>query len=212
MMPRLRKIGLLVHITVSIGWLGAVVAFLSLNIAGLTSQEAETVRGAYFAMNLIGRFVIAPLSLIALVTGFVQALGTEWGLFRHWWVLVKFLLTFISTAVLIAKIPLMGRAAHLAAEIPFSAAELRFEGMQLLVHSAGGLLVLLVITTLSVFKPWGRTSYGLQEGQKQSSGSQLPGQKTAGIRFKAIFIVVGVIVAIFLMLHLAQGGHGHQGH
>ena len=30
----------------------------------------------------------------------------------------------------------------------------------LVLHAAGGLVVLLVATTLSIFKPWGKTSYG----------------------------------------------------
>ena len=161
MTPRLRKLGLTTHIAASVGWLGAVAAFLVLTITGLASQDAETVRGAYLAMNLIGRFVIVPLSLAALATGFIQALGTDWGLFRHFWVFVKLLLTIFSTFVLIAKIPLMGRAARLAAEATLPSADLRAAGMQLLVHSVGGLLVLLVITALSIFKPWGRTRFGL---------------------------------------------------
>jgi hypothetical protein len=100
MTPRLRKLGLIAHISSSVGWLGAVAAFLVLGIAGLTSQDAEMVRGAYLSMNLIGRFVIVPLSLASVATGLVQALGTEWGLFRHTWIFVKLLLTVIATIVL----------------------------------------------------------------------------------------------------------------
>lgn len=61
-------------------------SFLVLSIAGLTSRNAEIVRGAYLSMNVIGQFVIIPLSLAALMTGLVQSLGTHWGLFRHYWV------------------------------------------------------------------------------------------------------------------------------
>ena len=145
MTPRLRKAGLVAHIALSVGWLGAVAAYLALSITSLTCEEPGSVSSAYLSMSLLGRFVIVPLSLSALVTGIVQALGTEWGLFRHWWVSAKLLLTSIATIVLIAKVPLMIRAAHLATGLPGSAAELRFAGLQLLVHSAGGLLVLLVI-------------------------------------------------------------------
>ncbi len=37
MPPQLRKLALTVHVTASVGWLGAVAAFLALAIAGLTS-------------------------------------------------------------------------------------------------------------------------------------------------------------------------------
>jgi hypothetical protein len=33
----------------------------------------------------------------------VQSLGTRWGLFRHWWVIVKLALTVLSTLVLVAN-------------------------------------------------------------------------------------------------------------
>jgi len=172
MTPLLRKIGLIAHIAISVGWLGALAAFFVLNIAGLNSQEVETVRSAYVAMNLIGRFAIVPLSLAALATGFVQALGTDWGLVRHYWVLTKLVLTLVSTVVLLAKIPLMGRAAVLAAQMAPSNPDLRFAGTQLLVHSSGGLLMLLAITVLSVVKPWGRTRYGLQDLQKLQTSAK----------------------------------------
>lgn len=212
MTPRLRRVGLTAHITISVGWLGAVAAFLVLGIAGLNSPVTETVRGAYLAMNLIGRFVIVPLSLTALATGFVQALDTEWGLFRHWWVLAKLLLTSLSTIVLLAKVPLMGRAARLAAQVPLPTGELRTTGMQLLLHSAGGLLVLLVITALSIFKPWGLTRYGHRDLQQLRNAPQLPKVERTDGRLKIFLVVVGVLLAIFLVLHLASGGLAHHGH
>ena len=80
MAPRVRKLALTAHVVSSVGWLGSVAAFLALSIAGLTSRNAEIVRGAYLAMNLIGQFIIVPLTLSALITGLIQALGTHWGL------------------------------------------------------------------------------------------------------------------------------------
>jgi hypothetical protein len=47
-------------------------------------------------MDLIGRWVLVPLSLGALASGIVQSIGTKWGLVRHYWVLVKLLLTIAA--------------------------------------------------------------------------------------------------------------------
>lgn len=77
MTPRLSKFVLTMHITTSVGWLGAVAAFLVLSIAGVTSHDAEVVRGAYLSMNLIGLYMIVPLSFAALLTGVVQSLATH---------------------------------------------------------------------------------------------------------------------------------------
>src|SRR5262245_60380762 len=101
MTPALRKLNLTAHVTSSVGWLGAVAGFLALSIAGLASRDAEIVRSAYIAMNLIGLFVIVPLGAVALLTGVVQSLGSHWGLFRHYWVLVKFVLTVAATVLLL---------------------------------------------------------------------------------------------------------------
>jgi hypothetical protein len=77
MSPRLRKVALTAHITSSVGWLGAVVAFLGLAVVGLTSQDAQTVRGAYLVMEPAAWFVLVPLAFASLLTGLVQSLGTK---------------------------------------------------------------------------------------------------------------------------------------
>ena len=163
MTPRLRKFALTAHIAFSVGLLGAIAGFLALAIAGLTRQDAPMVRAAYLAMELTARFVIVPLAFASLLTGLVQSLGTIWGLFRHYWVLAKLLLTVFATIVLLIKMELIGHAAQLAAGTTLSRADLRAAGLQLVVHAAGGLLVLLVPMALSVYKPQGRTRYGARK-------------------------------------------------
>ena len=101
MTRRLRKVMLTAHVTFSVGWLGADAAFLALAIVGMTSQSVQIVRAAYLATELIGLFVIVPFSFAALLTGLTLALGTPWGLFRHYWILVKFLLTIGAITVLL---------------------------------------------------------------------------------------------------------------
>ncbi len=160
MPPTPRRIALLLHIVFSVGWLGAVLAYLPLTIKGLTSVDTNVVRSAYLAMEQIGWYVIVPLCLGSLLSGIVQSVGTEWGLFRHYWVATKLILTIASTAILLAHMPAVSQMAALATslELPVIAPD-RMRA-QLVVHAAGGLVVLIVITALSVFKPWGRIRFG----------------------------------------------------
>src|SRR5438876_2092814 len=109
-----RKLALTTHITSSVGWLGSVAAFLALAIAGLTSHDPQMVRAAYLAMHLTTWFVIVPLSFAALLTGIVQSLGTTWGLFRHYWVATKLLLTVIATMLLLLHTQPIDRVAAIA--------------------------------------------------------------------------------------------------
>ena len=171
MTPRLRKFALTAHVACSVGWLGADAGFLALAVAGLTSQDAQIVRSAYLAMELIARFVIVPLSFAPLLTGPVLSLGTPWGLFRHYWILVKLLITILSTIILQVHMQPIIYLSGVAAEATLSSADLRLQ-IQLVVAPGAGLLVLLVATTLAVYKPRGMTPYGWRKQHEQRTVSQ----------------------------------------
>jgi hypothetical protein len=155
----LRKIALTTHVGVSVGLLGAIASFLALAIAGLTQTNGEIGRAAYPAMALTAQFVIVPLALAALFGGILQALGTRWGLFRHYWVLAKLVLTVFANAVLLVKMPMIGYAARHAAEAAAANADLAVARLQLAAHAGAGLLVLLVPVVLSIYKPAGTTPF-----------------------------------------------------
>lgn len=154
----LRKLMLTAHVTSSVGWLGAVVAFLALAVIGLTSQDAPTVRGVYLVMQPAAWYVLVPLAFASLLTGLVMSLGTTWGLFRHYWVVVKLGLTVFATVILLIY---MGTFRHMAGVAADPAADLDVvRNASPLLHAALALLVLLVATVLAVFKPQGMTPYG----------------------------------------------------
>jgi uncharacterized membrane protein len=113
--PGLRKFIFTAHVIASVGWIGAVVAYLALVVAALTSDDGQTVRAAFRAMELL-YFVLVPLAIAALVTGIVQSLGTTWGLLRHYWVVFKLLLTVIATTVLLLHLPAVNSLAEAAAD------------------------------------------------------------------------------------------------
>jgi hypothetical protein len=166
MTPRVRKIALNTHLTFSIGWLGAVAAFLALALAGLNSQNDQLVRAAYLAMALMVSYVIVPLAFGSLVTGLVSSLGTHWGLFRHYWVFFKFALTTIAIIVLLAQVEPISYFAGVAADPGSSIAILRGTARPL-IHAAAGMVVLLVVQVLGVHKPRGMTRYGWRKQHSQ---------------------------------------------
>ena len=170
MSRRLRKLTLTAHLTSSVGWLGAVAAFLALAVAGVTSQDAQLVRAAYLAMALLVSHVIVPLAFASLLTGLVLSLGTKWGLFRHYWVLLKLVLTALAVIVLLAQLSPIRHLAELAAD-PTSFTAVPREAMRPLIHAAGGLVVLLVVQVLGVYKPLGMTRYGRRRQYEQRTES-----------------------------------------
>jgi len=194
MTPGLRKLGLTFHIVLSVGWIGAVAAFLALAI-GTFSKDAAVAHACYLTMAVVGRGVLVPLSVGALLSGVVQSLATKWGLFRHYWVLVKLGLTLFATAALLVhQATAVADAAKLARDastVLLHSEQLHQLGVQLLADSGLALLVLLTVTTIALYKPWG-----------------LIGQITRSLR---VFIAgVTALVVAFVVLHLS--GHGMHRH
>lgn len=160
MTPQQRKFALTAHVAASVGWLGAVAAFLALTVAGVTSQDAERVRAVYIAMEVTGWYVIVPLCFASLLTGVISSLGTTWGLVRYYWVVAKLVITVLATLALLVHMPPISHIARVAAGPAWTGGELQGLRTQLVIQSGAALLVLLAATALSVYKPQGRTRYG----------------------------------------------------
>jgi hypothetical protein len=169
MSPRTKDLTLTLHVLTSIGWFGAVVVFLVLAIAGLASAQPRIVTASYLAMSLATRYVIVPLCFASLASGVVQSLATRWGLFRHYWVIIKLVLTLLATAVLMVHTRPIGEMAEIAARMGLSPTEHRGMRIQLVFDAGAALVVLVVATVLAVYKPRGLTRHG----KRSSSVTQL---------------------------------------
>lgn len=204
MSPGVRKLLLTAHVTCSVGWLGSVAAFLAISIAGRTSSDPAMIRGAYLAMNLIGGVVIVPLGIASLVTGVIQGLATPWGLFRHYWVVTKLLLTVGATFLLVLhQLTAVASAAdRVSGDGVIPDPTLLGIGSQLIADACLAIAVLLATTTLSIFKPWGLTRYG-----RRAQGRPEDDATSTG-RTIIIVLVVGAVLA-FVISHLVGGGMRH---
>lgn len=155
--PRSRKLVVATHVTTSVGWLGAVIVFLALAVLGITSSDPATARGAYLVMQPAGTYVLVPLAVLSLTTGVISGVGTGWGLVQHYWVLIKLLLTVVSTAVLMLYLQTFRLLAEAAANPATPLTAVRNASPAL--HSALALIVLLIATVLAVYKPRGITGW-----------------------------------------------------
>jgi hypothetical protein len=210
MRPGLRKLTLTTHVTSSVGWLGAVAAFLALAIAGVSSAEPEIVRAAYVAMHLTTWYVIVPLAVASFLTGVVEGLGTPWGLFRHYWVVTKFVLTLLATALLLLHTQPIGRVAGVAMQTTLAGADLRHVRLQLVGDASAALFVLLATTILSVYKPWGMTPYGIRQHAVETTGLSSAAGRQARPAGRYVLLAIAVSVGLVLLLHLfGIGMHGH---
>jgi hypothetical protein len=170
MSPPVRKAMLAVHIASSVGWLGAIAAYIALNVPVIAGADEQLVRAAHLMMQPVAWYAVVPLAVTSLVTGIVQSLGTPWGLFRHYWVLISLFVTVFATVILLLHLAAVDSLAARAADPSTDVGTLNGD----LFHSVGGLVVLLVPLVLNLYKPRGLTRHGwrkLQEQQDQRVAS-----------------------------------------
>ncbi len=220
MTPALNKFALTAHITTSVGWLGAVISFLALALVGLTSNEAQMVRTAYLAMKMTVWYVIVPLAIASLITGVVQSLGTTWGLFRHYWIIAKLLITIVATILLLVHTKPVAVLADAAREATFSISNYRGLQIQLILDAVAAIVLLVGATVLSVYKPGGMTAYGRRKQLKASkyqanvpAFDDVPGvgqDRVPHNRIPRWVYAVGIhaigLTILFLVVHLLGGG------
>ena len=166
--PGSRKLLQVLHVTVSVGMLGTVVAFLALVIVGVATRDPQPARSVYPALALIARLVILPLVFSSLVIGVVQSLVTPWGLFRHRWVIMKLAVNLFVAVVLLVQMPGIGFVADtVALNLPIDT--LFGVRMSFVLHAADGLVALLIPMVPSVYKPHGLTRSGWRKQVEQNS-------------------------------------------
>lgn len=90
-------------------------------------------------MEMIARFIIVPFCLATRLAGLILSLGTQWGLFRHYWIIVKLLITVLSTIGLLVHMRPIRYLAGEAGKLAVSGDDLRYQ-IQLVVTSSAALL------------------------------------------------------------------------
>ncbi len=216
-----RPLLLTTHIVVSVSWVGAVLTYLTLVIAAMTGQSDQLLRAAWIALDLIGWSVIVPLAAAALVTGISMALSTPWGLFRHYWVATSLLLTVVAAAVLLQHMSTVTSFASIAAEASIAHVRdvlhpaLRGE----VLHAGVGLVVLLAIATLNVYKPRGLTAYGRRRpgvvadadstrGGRTESGWHTPARTPRWVH--AVWIHAAALLLLLAIFYVTGGLQHHK--
>ena len=210
MISSLRKFMLTVHVSTSVGWLGAVCAFLALALSGVLSADTAIVRAAYVGMYLTTWYVIIPFCLAAFVTGVVEGLATPWGLFRHYWVFLKLVLTVLATVILFVHTEPIDRVADAALQSSLATAGLRPLQLQLVGDASAALFVLLVTTSLSIYKPWGMTEYGIRRQLDETDGRSSRARLSSAPAGQYVLIVIAAFIVVIVLLHLfGVGLHAH---
>ncbi len=136
------------HIAAAGSAIGAELVLLVLALSGLNGAEPTQV---YPAMEMVGRWVLAPAAVAVLVTGVVLAQTGGFGLTRYWWVLLKLSITTVLTTL--AGLVLLPALARAADDATGATALEDGQRLALVLPAAIGLALLLLSVGLGVFKP-----------------------------------------------------------
>ena len=167
-----RNMMLVVHIAVSVAWLGVSLVILTLAITASTTDSRTSAHSAYWAMHLLAQVLVIPLSLSVLAIGIAVGLGTSWGLLRYRWVVIKLSLTAIAVGLSLLALPAQTGSALRASGPDGDLSAMHSAGINLIIAASVSIILYLALTTLSVFKPWGRTARGSRHAAQQQPPSK----------------------------------------
>ena len=166
-----RRSWLIVHIGCAVGWMGADVLLAILTLTARFTADAELAAAAYRSARLLIPIAVPVLAFGMLVTGIVLGAGSQWGLARYWWVLVKLAIGVVLTILVVVllvpgalSIPggLQGTADQVRELVGDASRDLMFP--PLVSFTALGIALV-----LSVLKPWGRTRWARAAGRTGAS-------------------------------------------
>jgi hypothetical protein len=211
-----RKLLLTLHTTVTGAWIGSVAAYLALVIAAMASDSNRGLASTWSTLKFLGWYVIVPAAAASLLSGLTIALTTPWGLFKHRWVVASLALTTIAFLVLLGHMPTVNQFASQAATAEMGSGQALRQGLKgELLHAGVGLLILLTVQALNVYKPVGLTSFGQRLPAVQTTatiavttpaGTELSSPRAPLPWGQIALVHVLILFALFVAAHLVLGG------
>lgn len=183
-------------------WFGAVLAYVAIIFA--KNYGELNIPNVYPILLLLIYALLIPLSILSLSSGILQAYFTPWGLTKHYWIVVKLALTILATLVLI------GHSKEVSSATESSSQFIDYQSVivesPFIVHSTAGLVVLIFISYISIYKPWGKTNFSPTKKNTMTYNKQKPAKPWA----KYALIAFTLLLVIIIVKHLSDGGLSHH--
>ena len=162
--PGTRKALLTLHVALSGIFLGVAVVMVTLAVLAAGAEDVAVAHSHYALLESFDLTILPWFSLSSIMSGLAVSLTGKWGLVKHYWVLVKFILAVLAVASGLAFVQgWVVTAAEGSAQLVATAGrsvELGTDPSWLVGGFGFGGVLVLAATVLSVYKPWGRTWFG----------------------------------------------------
>lgn len=83
------------HVLLACLWVGGAVTLFSMN-SFVSPEDASALYGISYSKKFVDDFIIIPGAVGLLLTGVAYALFTNWGWFKHRWIVVKWLVNLFG--------------------------------------------------------------------------------------------------------------------
>lgn len=150
------------HIVFAALWTGTVLSMVLIAFRNRNNSDAEVLYALNSAINLLDDFVIIPSSIGSVLTATFLCWGTNYGFFKFYWVIVKWI--FTVTLMIFGTFWLFpwANAATSISQVErlqaFKNPLYVFDTKGVLIGCTIQVISLLIIIGISVLKPWGRRS------------------------------------------------------
>ncbi|MFD0619626.1 hypothetical protein ACFQZR_19330 [Paenibacillus sp. GCM10027629] len=164
-----KQLIIVIHVLSVVCWLGGAMCMLLLGTYMLNAENGEQLYYTLDNMHLIDVVFIRYTALVALLTGIVLSVWTNWGLFKHYWILIKLILTL---SLIGFGIEYMGdwlsHIVRIAKQERFDAlsdAAFLNSSYSLIGGAIANIVSLIFMTAISYFKPFGKINNKVQKSK-----------------------------------------------
>ncbi len=160
-----------IHVLSVVCWLGGAICMFVLGSYMLMSGNGEQLYYTLDNMHLIDVVLIRYTALVALVSGIALSIWTQWGLFKHYWIVIKLILTVF---LILFGIKFMG---NWLSDLIQGADQMRIVALKdtgflttsysLLGGAIANIVALVFMTAISYLKPFGKIKKRGERNEKQ---------------------------------------------
>jgi hypothetical protein len=148
------------HIATGGLWFGTALCSVALALSILLLKPGEAIHGINLARNVLGQYIIIPAAVFSVITGVLLCGFTNWGFFKHYWVMVKQLVTLVL--IMLGSVWLGPMTKEMTALSEAGRSQVLqnpdYLTLQTTATLVGALqtLALLTVIIVSTLKPWGK--------------------------------------------------------
>jgi hypothetical protein len=152
------------HVASGAIWLGTGLCLVIMGIKNIDAPNADALYAINEICKFLDDFVIIPTATLSSLTGLFLCWFTNWGFFKHYWVITKWVLTTLAIVFGTFWIgPWINAMTSISATERLQALQnplYMFDNYGIIWGGLAINLTLLVIIAVSLLKPWGRRLAG----------------------------------------------------